>query len=347
MAKRKRLTPANPGFLQNAPEDSSSPTAAAESGPQNLEPISASPMVRTVSHRPPIASVAAEAADRAALEDMTAMIAELRASGRMVEMLPLDQVEASHLIRDRLVTGDASEEMDVLVSSIRARGQQSPVEVLDRGAQANPRYGLISGWRRLAALRQLANEGHGTNTVLAVIRHPNSSADAYVAMVEENEIRADISFYERARIVVKSLEAGVFENPKEALNTLFGNVSRAKRSKIKSFMMIVEALDGYLRFPAALSERTGLNLVKRLEADPDLGAFLSKRLAATPASDAETEARYLAASPRPTLLSRPEVSSTRRNFELVLDKEAQELRIAGPDVDEALFSDLQRWLARR
>ncbi|WP_349294653.1 ParB N-terminal domain-containing protein (plasmid) [Thioclava sp. 'Guangxiensis'] len=363
MAKRKRLTPANPGFLQSAPEEgvtpeTASPPSATGAGPaapempKDLETKAMFPMgvARTVTHRPPIASVAAETADRAALEDMAAMIADLRASGRMVEALPLDQVEAGHLVRDRLAA--EGEEMEALVASLRIRGQQVPIEVLDRGPQERPRYGLISGWRRLAALRQLAGDGHGTGTVLAVIRRPETSAEAYVAMVEENEIRADISFYERARIVVKALEEGVFETPKDALNALFGNVARAKRSKIKSFMAIVTALDGVLRFPAAISERAGLDLVKRLEADPDLGQRLRARLAASPAPDAGAEARALAAlpppsDPEPSEIARPAALVPRPDYRLSLDEDAQEIRIAGPDVDAAFMADLKRWLARR
>jgi ParB family chromosome partitioning protein len=44
--------------------------------------------------------------------------------------------------------------------------------------------------------------------VLALIRRPETSADAYLAMVEENEIRAGISFYERARLAAEAAKLG-------------------------------------------------------------------------------------------------------------------------------------------
>ena len=53
-------------------------------------------------------------------------------------------------------------------------------------------------------------------------------------MVEENEIRADLSFFERARIVRRAVEGGVFGSEKQALQSLFSAASYAKRSKIKT-----------------------------------------------------------------------------------------------------------------
>ena len=53
-------------------------------------------------------------------------------------------------------------------------------------------YGLISGWRRLTALQALHAETGEARfaTVQALVRRPETAADAYVTMVEENEIRA-------------------------------------------------------------------------------------------------------------------------------------------------------------
>ena len=92
-----------------------------------------------------------------------------------------------------------------------------------------------------------------------MVRRPDSAADAYVAMVEENEIRLGLSQYERARIAALATERGVFPSEKAALLALFASASRAKRSRIRAFLEIYHALDGALRFPAALPERLGLN----------------------------------------------------------------------------------------
>ena len=179
MAKRKRLTAPQPEYLSQSAglETKSNPFTA-----------------------PPIAQVAGDASAVSALRELTDMVAEARAKGLLLQELPLDAVEASHLVRDRVAV-DPSEQA-ALVESLRARGQQTPIDVVDRGDGALPRYGLISGWRRLSALRQIRDETGEIDTVLAQIRVPEGSSDAYVAMVEENEIRAGLSFYERARIVV-------------------------------------------------------------------------------------------------------------------------------------------------
>ena len=75
MAKRKRLTPAQGGFL-------STPAPAPSAGP--LGPA-------------PIASVAGEAASVAALAELSAALQAARDEGRLIEALPLaaDQ-EAEH-----------------------------------------------------------------------------------------------------------------------------------------------------------------------------------------------------------------------------------------------------------
>lgn len=317
MAKRWRLTP---------------PTGSSEdTNPAGTETKSIFPAVR-----PPIAQVAGEASAMAAFEGIAAEMLKARNEGRMIEAIPLPRIAADHLVRDRMtLDGD---EMEALTASIRARGQQVPIEVLDRGEGAEPRYGLISGWRRLAALRAI-----GAETALAIIRRPATAAEAYVAMVEENEIRSDISFYERARIVSRALEEGIYPDPKTALQDLFGNVSRAKRSKIKSFMTVVSALDGALRFPTALSERAGLDLVRRLEEDPELAGLLVARLGAAAPQTAEAELALLAAAPPKP----PAAPKAPERFTAELDPARQEIRIAGAGVDADLLRDLQRWLARR
>ena len=98
------------------------------------------------------------------------------------------------------------------------------------------------------------------------MRRPETAADAYVAMVEENEIRLGLSQYERARVAALATERGVFESEKAALLALFATASRPKRSRIRAFLELYHALDGTLRFPAALPERLGLALVERLRA---------------------------------------------------------------------------------
>lgn len=337
---RRRLTPPRPGFLDAADSGAEAPQPAPEV--KSMFPMGVASTVT----RAPIAQVAGEAAAQAALSDLAAEIARTRAEGRVIERLPLAEIDAGHLVRDRQSVD--AEEMETLVSSIRARGQQMPVEVVDRGAGVHPRYGLISGWRRLMALGQI-----GESQVLALVRRPETAAEAYLAMVEENEIRAGISFYERARIVVKALESGVYPDTKTALNGLFGNVSRAKRSKIKSFMTLVETLDDALRFPAAISEKAGLALVQAIEAGH--APALREALQNNPAADAAAEAQLIArvcspapppAAPEPPAPPRPADLSADRP-DVRYDPETGVIVISGLGVGPALVQDLRRWLDKR
>lgn len=274
MAKRKRLTTPDPARM-----------AAPETKAMDI------PLGYTPDHmkrRAPIADVAGQAATAAALETVAGELQAARAEGRLVQKIPLDAIDASHMIRDR-ITLDA-DEMDALEASLKARGQQTPIEVVETGPG---RYGLISGWRRVTALRSLEARAEGPGTVLALVRRPDTASDAYVAMVEENEIRVGLSYFERASIVARAVGEGVFRSEKDALQSLFAAASRAKRSKIKSFLPVVETLGSQIRHPGALTERLGLALSTRVQADPAWGKRLSDRLRKANADSAEEETALL------------------------------------------------------
>lgn len=339
MAKRKRLTPfaetpASP-HEEESPMFPTYPLGYAGHGTRSA----------------PIADMAGAAAATAAMEEMAETLRAARDGGRMVLALPLSQVEAGHLVRDRIAADP--DEMAALVESLRARGQQSPIEVVALGPD---RYGLISGWRRLTALRQLlAETGDAAKfgSVLALLRKPDQASDAYVAMVEENEIRVGLSFYERARIVAKAVEAGVFADDRAALRALFAAASRAKRSKIGSFLAVVRALDGTLRFPEAIGERLGLQLAQAIEADAGLGPRLAQGLAqglrADPPADGAAEQARLArlmarpAAAKPTPAAPPGPARQIGALTLRLGPGSR-IVIEGQGADEALLARLDDWL---
>ena len=217
----------------------------------------------------PIARVAGDAAASAAFDEVSRELSEAREEGRLVLRLPLESVEAAWMTRDRAHPGTGDDpDFAALLDSLRRNGQRSPIEVVEI---APGRYGLLSGWRRLTALRQLRDEGGDVSTVLAFPRRPESAQAAYLAMVEENEIRLGLSYYERARIAARAVEAGVFATPKAALQGLFASASRARRSKIGSFLAIYRVLGDEIRFPQAMTERLGLALAKVIDADPGPG----------------------------------------------------------------------------
>ncbi len=248
MAKRKRLSPAM--LTSDVP--------------------AMTPEVKSA--RPPIADVANDAATTHALIELSDKISTARQEGRWIEKIPLDAIKSDYLVRDR-VDADLAE-MQALKDSLRANGQQTAIEVVPYGPET---FGLISGWRRLAALRELYLDG-GIGTVHAIVRRPDDAAASYLAMVEENEIRAGLSFYERGRIVTKAVDSGAYASDKEALSALFHAVPRAKRSKIGSFVRVVRALDDTLQFPTALSEHRGLALAQALATDAGFAGRLRAAL---------------------------------------------------------------------
>ncbi|ULB12018.1 ParB N-terminal domain-containing protein (plasmid) [Cereibacter azotoformans] len=348
MAKRKRLTV--------PPLGGSAPTAAPETksmiGP-GLAPA-------------PISRVTGEAAATAALREVAEELTSARSEGRLMLRLELDRIEEGWLVRDRL--GIETEELASLMTSLATHGQRSPIEVADMG---EGRFGLISGWRRVTALRRLLAETGEARfaTVLAILRRPDTAAAAYVAMVEENEIRLGLSYFERARIAAKAVDAGVFATEKLALQQLYASASRAKRSKIGSFLGIYHVLDGALRFPSALPERLGLALARRLEEEAGFAArlvaalaagapdtaeaelqLIADQVAAEPATETpEAEAGQGADRPVPDAARAPRPRSAAPASEvrpgLFLKGAARgELVLYGPAVDEAFCERLRDWL---
>ena len=371
MAKRKRLTPAQPD-----PGTTETPPA---------RPAAALPSSAPV--RVPIAEVAGDASASAALSDLSDTLRKARSEGRMIETLPLAAVDEGYIRRDRLVQDD--DDMDALMRSLEARGQQTPIEVVALpAARGDVTHGLISGWRRLSALRRLhrATGDPRFASVLARVVAPADTQAAYVAMVEENEIRAGLSLYEKGRIALRSVHEGVYPTNRAALRGLFGSVSRSRRSKIGSFLELVEPLDGLLRFPAAIPEKLGLGLSRALQDDHRFAPALKLSLRKAEPASAEAELALLnralrdweqaqkpqsdapapvPASPRragppdatPPGRGGPRITGTdpdsmaqrlaERRVESRFDADAGRITLTGGGVNAALLADLRAWLKTR
>lgn len=355
MAKRKRLTPAQPGFLGADP--------GLEAGPDMS--------MASAGAGAPIAQVTGAAAVQAALSEVSAALADARADGRLMERLPIGEIDERHLVRDRLEQDE--DEMGALMDSLRARGQQTPIEVT---ALPDGGYGLIAGWRRLTALRRLYSETSDPKyaTVKALVTTPDTAREAYVAMVEENEIRVNLSLYERARIVLRALDEDVYPTTRAALQGLFGSTTRSRRSKIGSFIALVEALDDTLRHPTAISEKLGLALVREILRDPGFVARLKAALRDDPRDTADSELRLLAAAiaaagpvdpvrapdrppssapsgtssdaPAPAAPA-PLRSTPMAGVTLRYSPRGRRIDLTGMGVDETLFHALEDWLAQQ
>jgi ParB family transcriptional regulator, chromosome partitioning protein len=310
MAKRKRLTPADP--------DSFTP-------PMVLETKA---YLRPGITPPPIAQVAGDASTTAALAEVSEVLATARAEGRLVQRLALTSIDAGYLVRDRLAGNQ--DEMQALMDSLRSHGQRTPIEVTEI---APGRYGLISGWRRITALTRLFTQTGDARyeTVLALLRRPDTASDAYVAMVEENEVRLGLSYYERARIVALAVEHGVFGSDKAALQALFATASRAKRSKIGSFLDIYR----HLAQPAATAEDELAHL-SLLAENVALKASIEPVLASVSASQAKD-------TPRP---APPDSLEIRPGVFLKVEGGWTKpiLILSGPNVDPGFRERLEDWL---
>ncbi|MEM1276922.1 MAG: ParB N-terminal domain-containing protein [Pseudomonadota bacterium] len=274
----------------------------------------------------PIAQVAGQAAGeaqpvsaeaRAAQARDTADAARLReaeAEGRLVLDLPVAEIVAEELTRDRAALD--AEEMEELKRSISANGLRLPIEVFRlEPAEPGRTYGLLSGYRRLRAVQEL--EGQGAS-IRAVMRERSDVGRAYTAMVEENEIRSGLSQYEKGRIAALAAGQGAFASVAEAVDAMFFAGSKAKRSKIRSFAAIHEELGDLLLFPQALSERQGLKLAGALKAGQ--GGDLRQALVdAHPVEAAEEWAvleAFIAAQVAPRDPSRGGRPKTARRLEL-------------------------------
>jgi ParB family transcriptional regulator, chromosome partitioning protein len=330
MAKRVRLTPPQETYLAPAPLENKALNGPFGSVSRNAAPI---------------AQMAGDAATAAALHEVSAELQSARAEGRLIQQVPLTAIEVDHLLRDRIHHDD--EDMAALRASLRARGQQTPIDLVDLGAG---RYGLISGWRRLMALSDLhAETGDARfSTVQGLLRRPDGSQDAYLAMVEENEIRVALGHYERGRIAAKAAEAGVYPDVQTALRHLFSSASRAKRSKIGTFVAIYHQLDGVLRFPAAISERLGLALAAALEADAGLGPRLAQVLARANPQTPAAEQILLARALRPAKGAKTPKgqSEVAPGIWLAVAGKGVSARytLSGPGLDQDFGARLTNWL---
>lgn len=327
----------------------------------------------------PIAHVAAEtaaaldprpAADRAAEARDRSDAARLRAAeerGMLIREIPLDQIDADALVRDRMALD--ADEMAELQTSIAAHGLRLPVEIFEvAGAGPGaPVFGLLSGYRRLRAVQNLrgltGQEKYAT--IKAVVRNPDQLGGPFAAMVEENEIRSSLSHFERGRIAVIAAQQGVFQNVEAAVDALFPQASKAKRSKIRSFAVIFEELGDMLSFPHALREKDGLRLAAALRdgAERALREGLAQTAPESPADELDRINALLArldpAPPRPERGGRPAKGPapapgraaalpTGVRLQSGHDGRAWFIRIEGARVDgtlvETLMAELERLL---
>ena len=241
--------------------------------------------------RGPMATAIAETAessrDRARLEaeiraENDALAQEhvrLKRAGLITDLIALDAIDTRKLIRDRKPGPDF--ELAELVASIREIGLSNPIRVEPAG---DGRYELIQGWRRLSAYRQLLEETGDAETwgrIPAGISARGDELDQlYRRMVDENMVRKDISFAEMAQLALHYAMDPLTEehDPEKAVALLFKSAGYQKRSYIRSFIPLVEALGETLIYANEIPRALGLALVQRLQEVPGMAAAIRTEL---------------------------------------------------------------------
>lgn len=277
MSRKRRM------FDIEIPEDDGDdifPAGKVEETPSQPEP-----------RRGPMATAIAETAestrDRARIEaqiraENDALAQEhvrLKRAGLITDMIPLDAIDTNKLIRDRAAGPDY--DLPELIASIREIGLSNPIRVEPAG---NGRYELIQGWRRLSAYRQLLDETGDTESWGRIPAGLSARGDElqqlYRRMVDENMVRKDISFAEMAQLAVHyAMDPLTEENDAEkAVAILFRSAGYQKRSYIRNFIRLVEALGETLLYPQEIPRALGLALSQRLEEVEGLAAAIRTEL---------------------------------------------------------------------
>jgi ParB family chromosome partitioning protein len=112
------------------------------------------------------------------------------------------------------------------------------------------RYGLISGFRRLSACRA---QGH--SMIPAFQRSPSSIPEAIADMVAENEVRIQITPWEKGRFSLATVNEGHSDTPDATVAALYPARSRQTRARLRSFALVAEAPEQDLSSPERLSSR--------------------------------------------------------------------------------------------
>ncbi|MEX3017138.1 ParB/RepB/Spo0J family partition protein [Gymnodinialimonas hymeniacidonis] len=175
-----------------------------------------------------------------------------------IHHIPLDQIDANALPRDRTALDPTA--LADLELSIAAHGLRMPVEVCRARDNVGPPYALISGFRRLTAHRNL-----GLTEISAFLRTPADATAAMASMIEENEIRADITPWERAKICLTAIDAGLFDTLDQAIPRLFPTYDRNRTARLRATTEVVQHFgDHALTDPRGLSQRQLTRLATNL-----------------------------------------------------------------------------------
>ncbi|MEZ5797631.1 MAG: ParB/RepB/Spo0J family partition protein [Paracoccaceae bacterium] len=221
-----------------------------------------------------------EAAIRAENDALAHEHMRLKRLGLVVELVPLDRIEMTKLVRDRKKGPD--DQLSELTASIAELGLSNPIRLESR---ADGQYELVQGYRRLSAFQALLAETGDADRYgaipAAVIPQGAGIESLYRQMVDENLVRKDISFAEMAMLALDYAADPMtpLTDPDKAVAELFRSAGYQKRSYIRSFIRVVERLGRHLLYAEEIPRALGMALARKLEEDDSLAPRLREALA--------------------------------------------------------------------
>lgn len=171
-----------------------------------------------------------------------------------ITQIPTAKILDQALLRDRAhLDTDALED---LAASIHRDGLRQPIEVwtLSQPTETH-RYGLISGLRRLTAIRLLNTRNPSLHTTIpAFLRTPASIPDAMAQMIAENEIRENLTPWERGLTLATAVAQDLFPTIDAAIAALHPTATKQKRTRLRTLALVAEELEDCFTTPELLSQ---------------------------------------------------------------------------------------------
>ena len=148
------------------------------------------------------------------------------------------EIHDQALLRDRSHLDTAA--LEDLAASIHRDGLRQPIEVWQLSHPTETqRYGLISGLRRLTATRLLNSRNPTTNTTIAAfLRTPASIPDAMAQMIAENEIRENLTPWERGLTLATCVAQDLFPTIDAAIAALLPTATKQKRTRLRTLALV-------------------------------------------------------------------------------------------------------------
>jgi ParB family chromosome partitioning protein len=85
-------------------------------------------------------------------------------------------------------------------------------------------------------------------------------------MVAENDLRADLSPFERGLVAVRARDQGAFASIEEAVEGLYPSASKQKRQRLRTLAFFAEEMDGQLAAPEKLPQAQAFRIARALSA---------------------------------------------------------------------------------